>query len=399
MKRNVAVIGIGQTKYMTRRMDVSEPELAFEAVVRALEFASIELSEIDAVIFGLAPDAFEGVNLSEKWCAGAVGAVNKPYMRVNTGGATGTSALETGFYHVASGYCEMVLVVCLQRVKESTDTQKIFNTIWDPIYEKDIALNTISMISVQATRQMEKYGLTEEQMAMVAVKNRKNGLKNPYAHIQKEVSLEEVLKSQVLCWPIKLLEACPSSDGACAVILASEERARKVTDTPAWILGIANCADTYYMGDRMGHWDYDFVDLAAESIAAQRAYRMADISNPRTQIDVAEIYAPFSNTEIVGCEAIGLCQRGEGGRFIEKGISEMTGELPVNPSGGVQVANPIAATALIRAAEAALQVMGKAGDHQIPGAEISVCTGAGGSSQFYTVVVFGNRFDEGSIWG
>jgi acetyl-CoA C-acetyltransferase len=276
-------------------------------------------------------------------------------------------------------------------LKESTDTQKIFNTIWDPIYEKDIALNTINMIAVQATRQMHKYGLTEKQMAMVAVKNRQNGLRNPYAHIQKEVSLEEVLSSQILCWPIKLLEACPSSDGACAVILASEEKARRISDHPAWILGIANCADTYYMGDRMGQWDYDFVDLAAESIAAQRAYRMAGISNPRTQIDVAEIYAPFSNAEIVGYEALGFCQRGEGGRFIEEGNSTITGSLPVNPSGGVQVANPIAATALIRAAEAALQVMDKAGDHQIPGAEISVCTGAGGSSQFYTVAVFGKH--------
>lgn len=387
--RNVAIVGTSQTKFSTRRDDVTYPELVYEAAARALSDAQMSMEEIEAVVFSLSPEALFGIDAPERWCVGAAGALNKPFMRVNTGGATGGSAAQAGYFHVASGLFDTVLVVGAEKIGESPDAQQVLNFIWDPIYEKDFALNAINMCSFQAVRHMHKYGTTEEQMARVAVRLRGNGLRNPYAHIQRKTTLEEVLSSRIICWPIKLYEACPRSSGACALIMASEERVKGLKVTrPAWIRGVGATTHTYYMGDKMGpRADTDHADWDELAQAAARAYRMAGITNPQKEIDVAEVYAPFSSTEIAAVEALGFCQKGEGGRAGEEGMFDMEGEVPVSPSGGVLCANPIAVTALVRVAEAAVQIMGKAGEKQVRGAKRAVATGIGGSLQFHTAMV------------
>jgi len=336
--RQVAIVGVGQTKYVTKRKDVSVPELAWEASSQALKSSGISIDEIDAIVFGSAPDAFEGVNSPDLWCATAVGAFKKPYLRINTGGTTGGTAALAGFSHIASGMFDTVLVVAVQRVGESPDAQRILNTIWDPVYEKDLALNIITTGAFVAVRQMELFGITEEQLAKISVKNHKNAMKNPYAHLQFEVTLEDVLTSRVLCWPLKLLDVCPRSDGACAVIMASEKKARKIKSKPAWILGVGSITDTYGLGDRWVDPTFDFGDVAVHYRSAKKAYRMAGINNPRKEIDVAEVYAPFTNLELSSYEGLGFCDRGKGGEFVDQGIADITGDLPVNPSGGVQTA-------------------------------------------------------------
>jgi acetyl-CoA C-acetyltransferase len=310
-------------------------------------------------------------------------------MRIHTGGSTGGSGALAGYQHVASGLFDVVLVVALQRVGESPDAQRILNTIFDPIYEKDFALNVISTIAMQTVRQMQKYGLTERQLAKVSVKNHLAALNNPYAHLKLKVTIDEVLNSRMICWPIRLLDCCPRSQGACAVVMAAEGKAEKITDTPAWIRGVAASADGYFLGDRMDEEDHDYADIPALTWAAERAYQMAGISDPLEEIDVAELYTPFSNTEIAHYEALGFCERGEGGQFVDEGIPEMDGKLPTNPSGGVQTSNPIGATGLVRVAEAALQVMGKAGERQVSGARTALATACGGINQFYTVTILG----------
>jgi len=370
---------------------VSVPELAWEAASKALSSAEISMDQIDAVIFGSAPDAFEGVHSPDLWCAGAVGALKKPYMRINTGGTTGGTAALAGFSHVASGYSDLVLVVAVQRVGESPDAQRILNTIWDPIYEKDLALNILTTGAFIAVRQMELYGITEEQLAKISVKNHQNALRNPYAHLQLNVTLEDVLRSRMLCWPLKLLDVCPRSDGACALIMASAEKARKITSKPAWILGVGSSTDTYGLGDRWLEPGFDLADVAVHYRAAKDAYRMAGIHDPRREIDVAEIYAPFTNLELASYEGLGFCERGKGGELVDRGFVEITGDLPVNPSGGTQAANPIGATGLVRLAEAALQIMDGAGEHQIDGVRKAVATAAGGATQFYSVIVLGKN--------
>ncbi|MDY6851595.1 MAG: thiolase family protein [Thermodesulfobacteriota bacterium] len=388
MKR-VAVVGTGQTVYKTKRLDVNAADLVFEASRAALDDCGLEINDIDAVVFASAPEAFEGVHSPDLWCADASAALGKPMMRIHTGGSTGGAGAIAGMQHVASGMFDVVLVVAVQRIGESPDAQKILNTIWDPIYEKDFALNIINICAQMATRQMYKYGLTEEQMALVSVKNHLNAINNPYAHLKLRITVEDVLNSRVLCWPIKLLDACPRSDGACAVVLASEEKADKIAATPAWILGASSSSDTYGIGERFLDDEYDFADIGAIPRSAKEAYKMAGIDDPMNQIDVAELYTPFSSLEIVMYEGLGFCEKGEGGRLIEKGVTEMDGQLPVNPSGGTQASNPIGATGLVRVADAALQVMEKAGKTQVDGVKTAIATAVGGSAQFVTTIILG----------
>ena len=386
--RRVAIVGVGQTEHRHRRDDVTYPELVREAVSGALGDAGLEIPEIEAAVLALAPDALMGIAHAERWVADALGIANKPYMRVNTGGSTGITATQAAFYHVASGMFDCVLAAGADRVGESGDAQLILNTMWDVVYERPFPLNAINMLALQAVRYMQKYGTTEYHMALAAVKNRRHAMKNPHAHLRKEVTVEEVLASRVICWPIKLYDACPQSTGGCALILCSEERARSLAAPKAWIMGVGNCAETYFIGDRMGPaavHDHAGADALAEAIA--RAYRRAGIRDPRREIDVAELYAPFSNIELHAIEAAGFCEKGQAGRLLEKGEFHLGSRLPVNPSGGVLCANPIAVTAMVRVAEAALQVRGRAGQRQVGGARTALATGIGGDHQFYGAVV------------
>ncbi len=391
MAAKAAIIGVGQTRYRFQTPDRTWPELAQEASRKALEHAELQIEDIDAVVLALAPSALVGVNEPEKWAVDAVGAVGKPYLRVNTGGATGGSAAQAAYYHVASGLFKKVLVVSADKVAESADAQQVLNTPWDPFYEKDFAINAINMCALAAVRQMHKYGTTERQFAHVAARSRANGIRNPFAHLRRPLTVDEALASRNICYPLKLADCCPRSSGACAAIVASEEVVSEVCTRPAWILGTSACSNTYYMGDKMGpDRDTDHADWDDLALAAKEAYAMAGIGDPLREISVAEIYAPFSSTEIAAVEALGLCPKGRGGPEAEAGAWNMDGDVPVNPSGGTLCSNPISATALVRVAEAALQVMGQAEERQVKDASVAVATGVGGSLQFHTCMVVGS---------
>ncbi len=391
MPTKTAIVGVGQTDYRFKRTDVTIQELAVEASRKALEHAGMTLADIDAFVIGVAPDALLGINAVDRWIGEALGVAPRPLLRVNTGGTTGAAAAQAGYAHVASGVAQRVLVVAADKVSESPDAQWVLNTAMDPIYEKSVALNAINMCSLQAVRQMDQYHVTEKQLASVAVRSRKNAQINPHAHLRAPISLEDVLASRYVCWPLKLLDCCPRSSGACAVVMASERVVRKEHSRAAWIRGMGATSNTIYMGDKMGPGrDVDHADWDELAMAAARAYRQAGITDPVHEIDVAEIYAPFTCTEIAAVEALGFANKGMGGVMSEQGMFEMGGAVPVNPSGGVLNANPISATALVRIAEAALQVMGDAGDRQVPGAQRAVATGIGGTLQFHTCMVLAN---------
>ena len=388
--REVAIVGVGQTKY-SGLTSQSYPELIREATKAVLNDAQTTTDSIDAVVVSMAPDAIIGVSHGERWIVDACGAAGKPMMRVHTGGATGLSAFQVAAYHVASGMFDTVMVVGADRVGESGDAQTILNKIWDPYYERAMPLNTITMLAFQAVRFMEKYGMTEEHMAMVSVKDRANGCKNPYAHLQKEVTIEEVFGSRMISWPIKLFDSCPSSSGGAAMILTSKENARKFPHEPAWVRGMGHASETYWMGDRMGpKMDSDHADSPALGQAARTAYKMAGIQDPRRELQAAELYAPFSNIELHAIQDVGLCETSETLELLEKGHFDLDGPLPVNPSGGVLCANAISVTAMVRAAEAALQVQGRAGEHQVDGAKTMLATGIGGDHQHFAAVVVGS---------
>lgn len=388
--RQVAIVGIGQTKHSGNRDDTFQ-ELIRETTQLVLNDAETTIDKIDAVVFSMAPDALIGTVHAERWIADTMGAQGKPCMRVNTGGVSGLSAVQTAYYHVASGLYDTVLVIGADRVGEAGDAQSILNRIWDPIYERALPLNTITMLAMSAIRFMEKYGATEEHMALVSVKSHDNAMLNPHAHIRKRVTVEDVLKSRMISYPIKLFDSCPKSSGGCALILTAADNVKSFPNKPAWIRGIGHSSETYWMGDRVGRKldseHADHADSIALTRAAQQAYKAAGIKDPRREIDVAELYAPFSNIELHAVQDVGLCDYGEAPKLLEKGYFNIDGEMPVNPSGGVLCANPIAATAMIRVAEAALQVTGRAGEHQVEKAKRALATGIGGDHQFFGAVV------------
>ncbi len=394
MKIRAAIIGVGQTPYRSRQ-DYTIPELSQLAAMQALDMAGMTMDEIDAVVYSMAPSEFLGVNDPDKWSVDAVGGRNKPFMRIHTGGATGGSAAQAGFFHVASGLFDSVLVVGADKVRECKDSQQVLNTIWDPVYERQFGLNTITMAAFQAIRHMYKYGTTEEQMALVAVRLWRNALNNPVAHLKGEITIDDVMNSPYLCWPVKRYDTCPSSAGGAAIVIVSEEKAKKLCNRPAWIKGCSEIANTVFMGDQMGGAaEMDYADWDELAIAAKEAYHQAGITNPRKEIQVADVYAPFTSTELAIVEALGFCEKGESGRLNEEGFFNMDGEIPISPSGGSLCTNAIAVTALARVCDAALQVSGKAPTKmQVKDIENAVATGIGGSFQFHTIMVLGTDYN------
>lgn len=393
---NVGIIGFGQSKFVKTRIDVTFPELVREGATMALENAEISIDDVDAVVYPLAPDALIGVGNGERWVIDALGAVGKPFMRVNNGGATGMSAVLTAWTHIASGLFDVVLVAGADRVSESSSAQSVLNKMWDVGYERPVPLNTITMLALSAQRYMHLYDSDETDMAMVSVKNRYHASLNPNAHLQSTVTIEEVLASRTLAWPIKLMDACPASTGAAGLVLVSERYAKKNGLKPAWIRGLGQNSETYWMGNRVGPKAMgDHADADALAVAFQRAYDQAGITNPREQVDVAEIYAPFSSVELHVIEAAGIADKGKSPAALANGDYTLGGNgVTVNPSGGTQCTNPIAVTGLIRVGEAANQVLGLAGAHQVKGARVAIASAIGGDHQFYSTMVICSDLEE-----
>jgi len=389
-KNRVAVIGVGETPFRSHIADKTYVELSQDAAKAALEDAGLAPDDIDAIVFSMAPTAFMGVTDVEKWAVDSIWASGKPFLRVHTGGATGGSALHAGYAHVASGMHRTVLVVGADRVADTPDAQHVLNLIWDPFYEQDFALNTVTMTALATQRYMYRYGTTEEQFARVVVRSRKNAIQNPNAHLKGNITVDDVMKSPRMSWPYKLFDICPRSSGAAAVVLANEEVTKKHCSRPAFINGIGGVTSTVFMGDRVGPYsDAELCDEAEFKFAGKEAYAQAGITNPIKQIQVVELYDPFSSIQFPQLESLGFCEHGRAQDLSDDGAFDMGAMLSVNPSGGTLCSNPIGVTGLVRVAEAALQIMGKAGQNQLPGVQNALSTAIGGSVQFANCTVLG----------
>lgn len=386
MVRKVAIVGTGQTEHGKRR-DASFPELMFQGVQRALDDANLTIEEIDAVVTGSMPAPMEGINAPHLyWGNDPAGAFMKPLMRVATCGTTGMSVAHSAFYHVVSGMFDVVLAVGAEKQYEG-EPQGVMNTVADEAFIRPFGAGAPSVFASQSNEYMHRYDIPEEKIrlaaAEISVKNHVDGCDNPYAHIKIKISVDDVLNSRIICYPVRLLDVCPSSDGVCAIIFASEDRAKKITDTPAWVKGVGYRGDEYWLGDS----DKVVWDSAIQ--AADEAYKMAGIKNPLKELDVAEVYNPFTFQEILLYECFKFCKPSEGHKLVEDKVVYKEGELPCDPSGGVLCTNPIGATAMIRVAEAARQVTGKAGSYQIPDAETAFSHGMGGIDQLNGVMIVG----------
>ena len=367
----VAIIGVGQTHHQRRRADVNVPGLVLEAAQRALADAKLEMSDIDSVVVASGPVLFAAVNQPEKWVVDALGARGKPVVRITSGGGTGFAGALAAYYQVAGGQADRVLVVAYDKLSEGA-LQASISSLYDPFWGREFAVGIMGFSAAYWRARMDKLGHTEEAAAQVVVKNLNNARMNPYAHVRKTVTVDDVLKSAPLAWPIKLLDVPPISDGAAAVVLTREELVAQHTDTPAFIRGIAYCAEADNAPQRSM--------LMSEPLAhaARVVYRASGITNPRRQLDVVEVQEPYSCFELSYYESLGLCRPGGAAELIASGATAMEGDIPVNPSGGCQGANPIGAAGLIRLVEAAMQVTGRAGEHQVAGARLAAAQTGGG---------------------
>ncbi len=384
-KHLAAVLGTGQTKYVAKRTDVSMNGLVREAIDRALADSGSAMDDIDAVVVGKAPDFFEGVMMPELFMADSMGATGKPLIRVHTAGSVGGSTAIVAASLVQSGKYRRVLAVAWEKQSES-------NAMWAlsiPVpFTKPVGAGAGGYFAPHIRAYIRRSGAPSHIGAMVAVKDRLNGAKNPLAHLrQPDITLAKVLDSPMLWDPIRFDETCPSSDGAAAIVIGDEQiaDARVGEGHPvAWVHATALRTEPLAYSGR------DQVNPQAGRDAAAALWKAAGITNPIEEIDVAEIYVPFSWFEPMWLENLGFAAECGGWKLTEAGETAIGGRIPVNPSGGVLSSNPIGASGMIRFAEAAIQVMGKAGEHQVPGARKALGHAYGGGSQYYSMWVVGS---------
>jgi acetyl-CoA C-acetyltransferase len=381
-KLPAAIIGIGQTHHRAKREDVSMAGLCREAIDRALTDANLTLDDIDAIVVGKAPDLFEGVMMPELFLAEALGAAGKPLMRVHTAGSVGGSTAIVASSLVQAGVHKRVLTVAYEKQSES-------NAMWAlsvPLpFNMPVHAGAGGYFAPHVRSYIRRSGAPTHVGAIVAAKDRNNALKNPYAHLHnKGTTVESVLASQMLWDPIRYDETCPSSDGACALVIVDEDSA-KSSPNPAWIHGTVMRSEATTAAER------DQVNPQAGRDAAAALWKQAGITNPLEEIDAAEIYVPFSWFEPMWLENLGFMPEGEGWKLTESGGTAMDGKLPVNCSGGVLSSNPIGASGMLRFGEAALQVRGAAGEHQVDGVRRALGHAYGGGSQFFSMWVVGSE--------
>ncbi len=386
-QRKVAVIGAGLSLFMRRALETGK-ELSYYAATQALDSAGVRLKDIQGVVMATAPDAFDGVHMKGEWLLDGAGGVRKPYLRAYVGGGSGVFSIISGWTLVASGLFDLVLVVAEEKMSScQPHPQGAFITIFDHIIERPLGPNLLWIFALEQHRYMHSYGIRNEDIARVSVKNKRNALRHPAAQVAGNLSVADVLASEVVAWPVHRLMVSPVSDGAAAIVLASEAVARKLSDKPVWVQGVGWALDTSYWGNR---------DLAYPRYverAARMAYEMAEVTEPRKQIHLAEPYDPFAYKELHHLEGLQLADRGKAPEDLAQGRFEPTGELPTCVSGGLMgVGNPIAAAGLMKICELFWQLRGEAGARQVPGTpERGLAQAWGDLMQIGTVAILGRQ--------
>jgi acetyl-CoA C-acetyltransferase len=384
--RRVAIVGAGMTRFVRRAQETGK-ELAWEATSKALESCEMTLDDIDSVVIGTAPEAFDGVHMKGEYLSDACGAWRKPVMRGYVGGGTGVFAPLQGWYHVASGLFDTCLVVCEEKMSScQPHPQGAFLTIFDNMTERQLEPNLLWIFALEMNAYMSRYGLSKRDIAQVSVKNKRNAALHPAALLgDADITVEDVLASETLAWPVQRLDVSPVTDGAVALVLAADSVARRTTDKPVWIEGVGWNLDTAYWTNR----DLSYPTYVEE--AARMAYKMAGLTEPHKQIHIAEPYDPFDYKELHHLEGLMLFDKGKAPEATAMGITQRDGDLPVCPSGGLLgVGNPIAAAGLMKVAELFWQLRGEAGKRQVPGnPRRGVAQAWGDLMQVGTVIVVG----------
>ncbi|MBI4255467.1 MAG: thiolase domain-containing protein [Candidatus Rokubacteria bacterium] len=381
--RRVAVIGVGVTKF--GRHDRTSAELFAEAAADALADAGLPASAVQALYYGNVVGGETEKQLhTGPQAASVLGLPAIPTTRVENACASSHTAFRHAVMEVAAGVSDVVLVGGAERVLHvpTADSTEYFAYCSDASWEQPLGLTFPGVFALVARAHMAKYGTTEEQMAAVAVKNHRHGVHNPKAQFQKEITLEQVMKSAYVADPLKLYDCCPFTDGGAALVLVSEEVARR-SRRPVWVLASAAASDWMLLGDKR-----DLSRVPATERAAAAAYRQAGLRP--ADVDVVELHDCFTIAEIVATEGLGLFEPGSGARATERGDTSLGGKIPVNPSGGLKAkGHPIGATGAAQIAEIVTQLRGEAGARQVGGARTGLTHTLGGNTATVLVSLFG----------
>lgn len=370
------IVSAGLSKF-GRREGLYARELFTEAALEA--FHRLENvdpgKDIKAAYIGQMSEAYEHQSHTAPIMANWAGLLPAAATRVEDACASSGAALRCGIMAIMSGIYDIVMVGGVEKMtnQPTPEVTTILASAADFPFEQWNGMTFPGLFALMATSHMHEYGTTEEQMAKVAVKNHKHGVLNPKAHMQREITLDEVMKSRPVCWPLKLYDCSLITDGASCLILTKPKLAKKLTDNRVQIIGSGQAQDTFLLHERDS-----FTSVKAAKSAAQEAYKMSDIK-PK-DINVAEVHDCFTIAEIIAYEDLGFCRPGQGGKFVESGTTALGGSLPVNTSGGLKSkGHPVGATGTAQIYELYLQLTGQAERRQVPDAQIGLAHNLGGS--------------------
>jgi acetyl-CoA C-acetyltransferase len=385
------------------------PEMVKEAIDDCLsKVPSVGIEDIDMFVNGNMP-AFEGASIPELWMTDWMGARNKPLMRVTTGGTTGGTVAIAGYYSVAAGLpgVDTVLAIAFEQQSQGDTSVGLSSvalgeltavqSIGMPLQKMKRLVSAgaaIGIAAYQATNYMRKSKITEEDLARVVVQNRRNAAKNWYTHLKMpNVTIEEVMDTPYVSYPLRFGMVCPASDGCCAMLFTTEDKVKDMADIPVYVNGVASVAnETGIMGyNAAGGGQLDPSEQLGAQRSAELAFDQAGISFPGKEIDYAEVYAPFPNQELMWVEKLGLFETNTAPEMYANGTTAANGEFPINTSGGVNATNAIGASAMERPAEAALQIMGKAGNQVPKTVHTSLGHGWGGIINLITMMVMADE--------
>jgi len=378
MARKVGICAVAQTTYERDKWSQRFQGMALEVLEPLLAQTGLKFGEpggIDATI-SASDDLFDARTISDNAMTDVLGAHYGSEEKVAQDGA---QAVYYGVAAILSGHSDVVLVLGHAKESQGKSRNMVTHLAFDPFYTRPVGLDYCSAAALQAQAYMARSYVTDRHLARVVHRARELGARNPQTRSLTRVTEEQVLESPMLADPIRELHAYPVSDGAVGLILASEERARQICASPAWITGVGNCFDSFFLGDR------DLASNFALKLAAQRAYQRAGITDPRHAFDLVELSDQYAYQLPMWMEGLGLCDEHKGGKWLDDNGPEAQ---QVNPSGGMLAGNPLLLGGLVRVAEAALQLMGKAGSRQVPNAKKALAHGVTGpAGQFHSVVV------------
>lgn len=385
--RDVAVIGIGCTPF-GEKWNTSFRHLFVEAGSLALEDANIAGEQIDSMYVGnMSAGRFVEQEHIGALIADYAGLASHhiPATRVEAACSSGGLAFRQAVISVASGIEDIVVAAGVEKMTDVASGASVDTLAGaaDREWEGFVGATFPGLYAMIATAYMDRYPLSREQLAQVAVKNHYNGARNPIAQFRQEITVDTVVNSTLVADPLRLFDCSPITDGAAAVVVAPLERAREFTDTPVRVLATAQASDTITLHDRR-----DICTLDASVAAGRWAFEMAGLS--QKDIDLVEVHDCFTIAEICAIEDLGFCKKGEAGALTEQGVTALGGEIPVNTSGGLKACgHPVGATGIKQVCELVQQLRGEAGKRQVDGAEIGMAHNVGGTGATVAVHILG----------